>query len=253
MTMRTKSHWLNEMVAFFDPTTQETVLPMGPLLFYDDFVGPGSVVIPAAGAAESGCPWVKKIQDTIGTAAFAGIANASSGVVAGGLDVTVEKQEAAIYHDDQRNFSLEYGLLWEARIKAAAIPTAGTTGELVFGLVGDYADGPDAITYSAFFTLDGSATLLCEVDDDASNQSASAAMTIVNTDWHVYRMMSIPHASGREILFFVDGNQVATGTTFVYAATGANAVLQPYLGVYKTAAGLGTIHVDYVRIWGLRS
>lgn len=246
--MPTKARWVNGILTFYDSQTHEQLGPQAPLVYIDDFLGAGDVVVPAAGAAESGMAWVKKI---VGAAppTVAGVADAANGVIQCALTADNQKQDAGLYHDDQRGFSLEQGCIFETRVKVSVLPT--DVAEAVFGVLGDWADGPDAILYSAFFSADGGGAITCEVDDNATDQSAASGVTVLATAWHVYR---IDFTSVTDIRFYIDGVHVATGTTFVYAATGANAILQPYLGLYKaTGTGLGTIQVDYVRIWQKRS
>jgi hypothetical protein len=244
----TRAKWVNGILTYYEGNSHEQVLPMAPIVFYDDFLGAGAVTIPAAAAAESGMPWAKKI---VGAAppTVAGVADAANGVVQCALTADSQKQDAGLYHDDQRGFSLEQGLIFEARVKVSVLPTL--VAEAVWGLVGDWADGLDAITYSAFFTADGGGALACEVDDNTTDQSAAAGVTVLNTEWKTYR---IDFTDLTDIRFYIDGVHVATGTTFKYVATGANAILQPYFGLYKASgAGVGTIQVDYCRCWMERS
>jgi hypothetical protein len=49
------------------------------------------------------------------------------------------------------------------------------------------------------------------------------------------------------VKFFIDGVQVSANGAVAFAATGANAVLQPYLAMYKpSGTGIGTLTVDPV-------
>jgi len=246
--MPTKARWVNGILTFYDSTTHEQLGPQAPLVYCDDFVGAGNVVIPAAGAAESGMDWAKKIVGA-GPPTVAGVADAANGIIECALTVDNQKQDAGLYHGDQRGFSLEQGLIFETRLKINVLPTL--LAEAVFGLIGNWADGPDAITYSAFFTADGSGEIFCEVNDNATDASATSGVTATAAQTKIYR---IDFTSVTDVRFYIDGVHVATGTTFAYAATGANAILQPYLGLYKsTGAGLGKIQVDYVRMWQKRS
>jgi len=246
--MSTKSRYQsNGVLRFFDSGTQECVLPTAPILFCEDFLG-AAATIPAGGSEEAGMGWAKKI---VGAAppTVAYVADAANGLVACALTADDQKQDAGLYMGDQRQFSLEQGLIFECRAKLSVLPTL--LAEIVIGLVGDWADGPDNITYSAFFTADGSGEIFCEMDDNATDRSATSGVTCLSTDWKIYRIEAI---SASDVRYYIDGVHVATGTTFAYAATGANAILQPYIGCYKASgAGLGTIQVDHVRIWQKRS
>lgn len=246
--MPTKSRWVNGILTFYDSVTHEQLGPQAPLVLYDDFVGAGKVVIPVAASAESGMGWVKKLVGAAPTTVV-GLADAANGAIECALTSDNQKQDAGLYHDDQRGFDLTTGLIFETRIKISVLPT--DVAEAVFGVLGDWADGPDNITYSVFFTADGSGEIFCELNDAATPLTDTSGVTVLATDWHTYR---IDATNVADVRFYIDGVHVATGTTFVYAATGADAILQPYLGLYKaTGTGEGKIEVDYVRIWQKRS
>ncbi len=247
--MTTRAKWEDGILTFYDPDRDhETVEKEAPVEFYDDFLG-AFTAVPAAAGAESGCRWVDKIVLTLGTPTVAIAADAASGAMQCALEATAEEQEALCYMDDQRQFSLEQGLIVEMRARLLVVPTL--LGEIVWGLAGDYVKGPDNVARSVWFTADGSGEVFCEKDDAGTDQSATSGVTCLATDWKVYR---IDATDVTNILFFIDGVNVATGTTFGYVGTGANAILQPYFGCYKSGgAGLGTLKIDYVRIWQKRS
>jgi hypothetical protein len=221
---------------------------VAPVSFYDDFLTP-SLVIPAAGALESGVAWAKKI---VGAAppTVAALASETNGAVKCALTAAIQKQDAGLYFADQLVFSAVQGLVFETRLKVSTLPTLHA--EAVWGVTSAWADGPDAITYSAFFTADGSGEIFCEMDDNATDSSTTSGVTVAATDFHVYR---IDFTNASDVKFFIDGTSVATGTTFGWAATAANSKVQPYLGMYKVGddAGVGDITVDYVRVSQVRS
>jgi hypothetical protein len=234
---------------FYDGATFETLKAMFPVVYYDDFLGAGKVVVPAAGSAESGMDWVKKI---VGAAppTVAGAADAAGGVVQCALTSGSQKQDAGLYMDDQRNFDITKGLIFEARIKVTVIPTL--VAEVIVGLVDDWSDGLiDSATYQISFNLDGAADIRCQSDDNATDRDADSGIDAATGTWNILR---IDCTDVTDIKFFIDGAGVATGTTFPFAATGANAILQPYVGLYKASgAGVGTVQVDYVKIWQNRA
>src|SRR5438105_388853 len=98
--MSTKAHYRNNILTFFESVTQERLLKLAPVSYAEEFLGAGKVVIPAAGSAESGMDWTKKI---VGAAppTVTGVANAAGGVIACTLTSASQKQDAAFYHDDQ--------------------------------------------------------------------------------------------------------------------------------------------------------
>lgn len=245
--MSTKGKWTGGILNFYDPAqSYEAVGALAPVVLYDDFLGPGSTAIPAAGSAESGCGWVKKI---VGAAppTVAQVADQGGGVVSCALTADNQKQNAGLYWGDECGLDLTKGLIIEYRIKLAVLPTDAA--EIVWGVVGNWADGLDAITYSAFFTADGSGAIVCEADDNTTDSSTASGVTVTNADWKVYRLDFTDVA---DVKFYIDGVEIAT--TIPYAATGANAILQPYVGCYKaTGAGVGTVYVDYIKAWQKRS
>ena len=245
----TRGKHRNGVLTFFDSVSFEEMLPVAPLVFADDFLGAGSVVVPAGGSAETGNPWAKKI---VGAAppTVAGVADAANGVMQCAMTSSSQAQTATLYHDDQRGFSVEQGLVFECRAKLSVLPTL--VGEIQFGLIGNYNAVPDSVAESIVFDADGSGLINCATDDATTDSGPiSSGVTATAAQWKVYRIDMVDVTN---VLFFIDGVGVATGTTFAYAATGANAILQPGFQCYKASgAGLGDIQVDYVRIWSKRS
>ncbi|MCC6311188.1 MAG: hypothetical protein IT345_09775 [Trueperaceae bacterium] len=227
--------------------TGET-FPIGSHGLVDDFIS-SSLAIPAAGSAESGMPWAKKI---VGAAppTVAGVAAATNGVIACTLTSDDQKQNAEVYTGDELNFSMVQGLAFEARINPAVLPTL--VAEMVFGVIGAWADGLDAVTYSAFFTMDGSGEIFCEKDDNATDQSVTSGVTLTTSDWAICKLLYDPDSA--TVKFYINGQRVAESTSFSWAASTANSKVQPVFGCYKaTGAGVGTLYCDYVKVWQARS
>ena len=231
---------------YYDSATKERVARMSPVVFYDDFIT-SPTAIPAGGAAESGCRWVDKIVSS--NATVAGVADTANGIVQCAMASNSEAEGAFLYMDDNRQFLLTAGLIIEMRVKISVLPTSG--GEAVWGLAGDYSAAPDNITYSAWFTADGGGEVYCEIDDGTTDSSATSGVTATAAQTKIYKIDFTDMAS---VKYYIDGVRVATGTTYAYTATGANATLQPFMGCDKASgAGLGTIQIDYVKIWSNRS
>lgn len=218
--------------------------------FMDDFVG-ADVAYPAT--AESGCPWITKI---VGAAppTVARAADYANGKLTLTLTADSQKQNASLYQNDQRNFIITRPGIFEARFSPAVLPTGNA--EFVIGLVGDWTDGLDNATYSVFFTMDGSGEIFCEMDDNATDRSTTSGVTLTAGQWIIGR---IDFTDVSNVKFYLtDANptgpapvfhQVAQSTTFAYAATGANATLQPIAEAYKASGtGVGTFDVDYIFI-----
>jgi len=239
--MSTKAKYQNSVLKFYDPAlNHETIDAKTPVAFYDDFIG-ADIVIPAT--AESGCRWTKKIVAAAGSPTVAGVANETNGVIACTLDATSEAQTAILYTGDQLTFDPGQGLIFETRVKLSVLPTLVT--EAVIGIAAAYGV-PDNIATSAWFTADGSGELICEADNGSTDTTATSGVTVTNSDWKILRIDCIDED---DVKFYINGVGVATGSTFKTAAK-----CQPFLGLYKASgAGLGTLQVDYVKIWQKRA
>lgn len=226
-------------------TTHESMIPYAPIVFVDDFLG-ADTVVPAAGSAESGTKWVKK---AVGEGTCAVKADEVNGVLEMPLTATSEKQEGSAYWNDELQLSIAQGLVFETRFKLAVLPTGNA--EMVLGLISAWADDVNGTTYNAFVTADGSGEIFCEKDDNATDESATSGVTLTTADWCIAR---IDCSDVTSIKFYVNGNRVAGGTTFDWAASAANSKVQPFVGVYKASGtGVGTLQVDYVKVWQNRS
>lgn len=245
--MATKAQYRSTVLNYYDGTSFETTKPLAPIVFEDDFIG-SDVVIPAAGSAESGVKWVKKIVGAAPpTVAIA--ANGVNGLLTCSLTADSQKQNAEAYFDDQLCFSVVQGLVFEARFAPTTLCTLAA--EMVLGVVSAWADGLDSATYSAFVTLDGSGEIICETDDNVTDASATSGVTLTAG---VAAIVRIDMNDVADIKFYVNGNRVATGTTFGWAATAGNSKVQPIVGCYKVSgAGLGILSVDYVKVWQNRA
>lgn len=231
---------------FFRRESGETIDAMYPVAFIEDFLLP-TATIPAAGSPVFGTRWVAR---NVGTGVTVAIENGTTnGTLNCALNATSEKQDAAVYMNDQRVFSLEQGLIYEARVRLQTVPTGGGSGSQIFwGLAGNWADGPDNINFSCWFAAKGNGEILCELDDSVTDFSTTSGVTVNAADYNLYR---IDATDKNNIQFFINGNRVAAGTTFAYAS---NANLQPYISAYKASGtSIGRIVTDFVKVWQRRN
>ena len=243
--MSTRAKYVAGVQSFFDDSTFETVHKMSPLVFRDDFLGAGALVVPAAGSAESGVDWVKKI---VGAAppTVAGVAKAVAGQMALTLTSTSEKQDAVLYWGDNEALDVTKGLVFEAKINLAVLPSAAGV-QAVFGVASDWIDGPDNNTCYLQLGATANGALLIRSFDGVTQLSASANVTLTTADWAIVR---IDATDLTDVKMFVNGNQVTSNGQINFAATGSLAVLQPYFAMYKpSGTGVGTLKVDYVKAW----
>jgi len=250
---RANYNWKNTgFPVVYDKTTTESIVPMFPVVFYDDFLG-GDIVLPATGTVESGCPWSTLIVAN-GTAAKVG--DAINGVVQLALTAANEAQIAVLDWNDQESLSLEQGLIFEARIAMSVLPTVGTEGsQAVFGIAGAHNATLDTVDCKAWFKIESAANtaLLWETDDNVTPDLDNDASTVLSASaYHIYRIDATSIAA---VKFYVDG--VLVGTASMAGLTGEIGKVQPYFNVSKahttTSTGLGTMLIDYVKIFQDRS
>lgn len=230
-------------LVFRDPyNSHETALPIADVVFYDDFLGQ---------AIDTTHNWTAK--DT-GDATETLLEDGAAGIVALHLAVTGEEEEAGLYQNDKLWVRLDHAPVFECRVSPHVLPTLLT--EMYFGLCDSYVKGELAaadngpLTHICFM-LDGSGAVTIHTDDTANdNDAVATGVTLVADEWAVFR---IDCSDPTNVLFFINGNRVASGTTFD-VSTDADQELQPYFMVYKSAgAGLGDLYVDYCRVWQNRA
>ena len=228
---------------FFDPhNNHESALPVGDVVFYDDFLGQ---------AFDATHNWT--VEDT-GAATETLVADSASGYMALALTNANEKQEAGLHVNDFRNWVLNQGLVFESRCRLQTLPTG--VAEMYIGLAGDYVEGiiaTDGPAEHMFFVADGNGVIVIHADDTANNNDdVATGVTVLATEWHVYK---IDCSDITDIRFYIDGERVGSATT-IDMSTVAALVLQPYFMCHKetgAAAEVGTMWIDYVRIYQDRS
>ncbi len=243
--MSTKAQFNGGVQSFYDSITYERVHRMSPVQYRDDFLGQGSLVIPAAGSAENGVDWVQKI---VGAAppTLAGVANAVGGQIQIALTADSQKQDAVLYWGDQKGLDVTKGLVFETRIRLSVLPSVAAV-QAVFGVASDWIDGPNNNTCYLQIGATGSGALLVRSYDGTTTISAAAGVTLLTTDWAIVR---IDCTEITDIKMFVNGVQVSTTGQINFAGTGTLAVLQPYVALYKASGtGVGTLLCDYVKAW----
>ena len=213
--------------------------------FHDDF--DSYATIPGDGSRANGSPWVEDITLTLGTPTVSFTADAPDGVIATALEATSEAMDATIHWDDNRHIDIaDNAPVFQCYARLTTLPTLNGIGCL--GLADDHnAGGMAGTTYNIGFTVDSTAAVTCRMDDNATVTTAASGITMVVNQWYAFR---IDFTTITNVKFFIDGAVVAGSTTFSYAATGADANLQPFIGVSKASgAGLGVLAVDSVDIW----
>jgi hypothetical protein len=76
--------------------------------------------------------------------------------------------------------------------------------------------------------------------------SLSSAVTMLAAAYHLFR---IDATIVTDVAFYIDGIRVNAVGSISFAATGANAILQPYASVYKASGtGVGTLSLDTMTV-----
>lgn len=241
MQLRSVNDRNGNLQRFMDIATAETVALFQPCVLDWDFVEAGAA-IPAAGAPVAGDPWAKKFQG--GGAPTVGIlANIGGGIVAAALDATSEKQEATLYSNDQRTWDVTKGLFFEARAALSVLPSAAQV-EAVLGLQSAWIDGPDNASFYLRFQALASGAINLQSKDGVNTFSLASGITLAAGVFHIF---SIDATDPTNVIFAIDGAQVNGPNTISFAATGGNAILQPYGSVYKASGvGVGTLQIDKI-------
>jgi hypothetical protein len=249
LQLRSRNTATGDRQSEYDAGTSETVIRYTTVTLEDDFVGPGHTTIPTNGSPATGYPWVQRTVKTGGSPTVAALANSSGGIVRLALDATSEKQEATHYANDSLNWDMTKSAVWEARISNHVLPTGVV--EMVFGLQSVWIDGPDNASFYAEFQQLSSGVVNMRTKDGVQTLSFSSGVTMVVDAFHVFR---IDATDPTNVRFFIDGAEVSTPKQLSFAATGANAILQPYVSVYKASGvGVGTIDYDMVQLGMNRS
>jgi hypothetical protein len=241
----TTSKFFGGRLEFYDSATFEKVLPVAPIVYYQDFLGAGYETIPAAGAAVAGGDFVAKIVGA-GPPTVAGVAKAIGGQVACALASTSEKEDAVLYWDDNLGLDVTKALNFECRALLSVVPSSAGV-QAVWGVASNWIDGPNNNTCYLRFGVTASGAVDIQAFDGVTTTSFATVVTVGTTDWHIYR---IDANVLTDVKFYIDGTQVSTNGLVNFAATGTLAVLQAYLACYKpSGTGVATLTIDYLRAW----
>lgn len=253
--MGTRARYEGGILREWDDQQQyETVFSNAPLFFQEDFIGAGhNAGVPAAGAPVAGYPWVKKI---VGAAppTVALVANAAGGQIACTLLANSEKEDAALYWNDNLSFDLTKKANFEVRA-ALSVPPSAAGVQMVAGFQSAWIDGPDNASFYIGFGATANGNLLLRSKDGVTTSAIAALLNgagiALDTGFHVFR---IDITDPTDVGFYYDGNRVNASGTIKFAATGTNAILQPYVSVYKpSGTGVATLTVDKFDVWGCRT
>lgn len=161
------------------------------------------------------------------------------------LAATSESENVCLYFNDVLPYDLAQ-LQWVEIIAQVAGIDSATT--LVMGLGNARNDTPDTVGVNAWFRMEGSAStsnLVVETDDGTTdNDDKATGQTLAA----VYKSLRIDFQNGiSDIRFFIDGERVASSTTFSLSAITAGQNVQPIIQLQK-ASGTGTPSVTIAAV-----
>lgn len=152
------------------------------------------------------------------------------------LASTSEAEIVTLYTNDVLPFDLAQIQRTDFIVKVAGIDAVTT---LTFGLGNARNDTDDTVGVNCWFRMEGSAStsnLLVETDDGTTDNDDKATGTTLSS---TYKKCSIDFTNGlTDIRFYVDGERVASGTTFSMSAITAGQNVQPIIQLQK-ASGTG--------------
>ena len=212
-----------------------------------DFFGQGSFT------ATQGDNAPFRIADTsaAGTPTYVYVDGSSSGEVAVDFDAQNEVQNVCLYQGDILQYDIDKirEVKFRVKMNQAAL---NATSQFAFGITGDRNDAIDSIAQAALFRVvgaDSTTNVVVESDDGTNdNNDVATGKTLINA----YKEFTINLATGTDdVRFFIDGEPVATGTTFDMSNyTGS---LQLFAQISKTAdTNTDGFTIDRIEIRGIR-
>lgn len=210
-----------------------------------DFIGPpGSFTATAA----DNSPF--RIADTssAGTPTYVlGNTSADIGALTLTMDSTAEVQNVCVYQSDLLQFDIDKLIRFEARVKMGQA-TADSATSFAVGLCSARNDAIDSLTAHASFRVIGATSttaVVVETDDGTTdNDDVATGKTLINA----YKTLAIDFSHGTgDVRFYIDGQPVATSTTFSMAAYTSG--LQVYAQLQKTSdTNTDAATIDYFRV-----
>jgi hypothetical protein len=114
------------------------------------------------------------------------------------------------------------------------------------GLQSAWIDGPDNASFYIQFQMNGGGLVNMRTKDGIHTLSGFTGSVLTASAPHNFKF-HVDEAG--HVRFEIDGADTSTTGQFIFGATGANAVLQPYFSVYKpSGAGVATMAIDMVAL-----
>lgn len=213
------------------------------LEFCEDFVGPQTLTASPAGSD------VWDIADTSSSGTPTYTVGGINGEATLAFDNTSEIQNVCLFMSDVLNFDIDTVQRIELRVKQGQA-TIDSASSIAFGLASARNDAIDSIAAHASFRLIGSNAVVVETDDGTNdNDDVATGQSLTNA----YKRFVIDFTGGTSnVKFYIDGNRVASATTF--DMSNYTSGLQPYVQLQKTAdTNTDSVVIDYIKIVSKRA
>lgn len=210
------------------------------LFFYEDFLGL---------TFHTDTIW-ETVEVNLNTA-MAVTTDIGGGVITSIIDADNNAEDAVLYWGDITTIPVNKGAFMEFRARFTTIPTTGVA--VVMGMAGAHNLDKDTVAESAWFRLQASASLLLETDDTTNNNDdQDTGEDLVVDTWYTFQI-DFNHID--DVRFYLDGSRLLPGTNFDMSnLTDTEAMMQPYFSLDKASGtGVGTLQLDYVKIWSPRA
>lgn len=211
----------------------------------DDFNGTAATFPTSADPAT---PWLIDDTSSSGTPTY----TTGTSVATLAFSSTSEVQNVCLHFGDSLDFDIDDLLHIEFRVKMGQAAADAAT-QLAFGLASARNDAIDSIAQAALFRVvgaDSTTAVVLESDDGTNdNDDVATGKTLINA----YKRFVIDFSGGKsDVKFYIDGERVASSTTFDMSNYAAG--LQPIVQLQKTAdTNTDSVVVDYVKVLARRS
>lgn len=211
----------------------------------DDFNG---TVATLPASADPATPWLVDDTSSAGTPTY----TTGTSVMTLAFSSNAEIQNVCAHFGDSLDFDIDDLINIEFRVKMGQAAADAAT-SLAFGIASARNDAIDSIGEAALFRVigaDSTTAVVVETDDGTNNNDdVATGKTLINA----YKRFVIDFSGGKsDVKFYIDGDRVASSTTFDMSNYAAG--LQPIVQLQKTAdANTDSVVVDYVRVVARRS
>lgn len=209
-------------------------------IFYDDFNG---AVATLPTSADPATAWLVDDTSSSGTPTYTKGASEATLTLA----ATSEIENVCLHFNDALDFDIDLIQRVEMRAKIGA--STFTSGSILcFGLGSARDDTANSVVANAWFRMEGASSttqVYVETDDGVRDNDDVATGVTLGT---AYKEFVIDFTGGKSnVKFYIDGKQVASGTTF--DMSGYSLGLQPIVQLQKAAnTNVDSVVVDYVKV-----